>query len=444
MKLIYNIAGLLFLLLLLQSCEDIVGGDLNRDPNNPTSVPVTAQLPAFQIALADEYGGQFSRFNGLLVQQVEGVARQWSSFNQYTGLTPNRYDASWANIYENVLNELHIARASSIEQEFNHFEGIIDIMEAFTLMMATDVWDDIPYSEAVQGINNINPKFDEQSFLYATINDLLDNGLAKLAGSAGGVAPGNEDLYYGGNISNWIKAAHAIKARGMLHNKDYAGAMNEALQAFSNASENLGYQYPDANSAGPWYRFNDGRTGDIEFHPTMRRIMTELNDNDRLDVIDVVFVTDASYTATHPFIRPDFFQEMITYREMQFIIAEADVRQGGTQVGYDAYLAGIKASFERFGLGDVEYETYIAQPNINPGVGNLTLEQVMLQKYVGMYLQPEVYNDYRRTNVPVLEPVSGSNVPVRWAIPQTEILFNSNAPAAGSINVFTDRVGWNR
>ncbi|MEE9372897.1 MAG: SusD/RagB family nutrient-binding outer membrane lipoprotein [Saprospiraceae bacterium] len=444
MKLIYSTGFLIFLLLFSQGCEDIVGGDINRDPNNPTAVPVSAQLPAFQIALADEYGGLFSRFNGLLVQQVEGVARQWSSLNSYTGLTPNRYDASWNNIYENVLNELHVARATSIAQGFNHFEGIIDIMEAFTMMMATDVWDDIPYSEAVQGVGNINPKFDAQSKIYTAINMLLDNGISKLSGAAGGVAPGSKDVYYGGDVENWIRAAHAIKARGMLHNKNYSGAMSEAMSSFGGAAENLGYQYPDANSGGPWYRFNDGRTGDIEFHPTMKKIMTDLNDMDRLSVIDVIFVTDASYTASHPFIRPDYFQELVTYREMQFIIAESDVRNGGTQLGYDAYLAGIKASFEKFGLGDAEYDAYTAQTEINPGLGSLTLEHVMIQKYIGLYLQPEVYNDYRRTNIPELDPVSGPNVPVRWAIPQTEVLFNSNAPAAGSINVFTDRVGWNR
>ena len=68
----------------------------------------------------------------------------------------------------------------------------------------------------------------------------------------------------------------------------------------------------------------------------------------------------------------------------------------------------------------------------------------MTQKYIGMFLQPEVYSDYRRTNIPDLQPVSGANVIVRWDYPATENLFNSNAPAAGSVNVYADRVGWNR
>ncbi len=421
------------------SCEDYIAGDLiNSDPNNPTSVPVTAQLPAFQIALADNVGGDFSRFNSMLVQQVEGVARQWSAFNQYTGLTPNRFDDAWQNVYENTLNEILIAKTSSTTNGYNHYIGVLNIIEAYTLMMSTDVWDDIPYTDALQGINALNPIFDTQASIYSTIYALLDEGITLLEGPSGSVTPGGEDVFYGGDVAAWIKAAHAIKARGLLKDKDYAGAMSEAGLAFTDASDNMSFQYPDANAAGQWYRFNRDRTGDLEFHPTMRTLMTGLNDMDRLAVMDQTFVTD------HTYLIPNFLQELITYREMQFIIAEADQRAGGTQAGYDAYLAGIRASFTRLGLGEAAYEAYIAQDAINPGVGNLTLETVMTQKYIAMFLQPEVYSDWRRTGIPALSPVSGTAIPVRWNYPATEILFNSNAPTEGEVNIYTDRVGWNQ
>jgi len=419
-------------------CEDYLGGDLNRDPNNPTTVPVTAQLPAFQIAMADNYGGDFSRFSSMLVQQVEGVERQWSAFNQYTGLTPNRFDDAWQNLYENTLNEVKIAKTATQEDGLGHYTGVLNIIEAFNLMIATDVWDDMPYSDALQGIDATNPTYDTQSAIYAAIYSLLDEGLMLLGGAPGALTPGGEDVFYGGDIANWMKAAHAIKARGLLKDKDYAGAMSEAMQAFESAAENMSYQYPDINAAGGWFRFNRDRTGDIEFHPTMRALLTGLNDTDRLAVMDQVFITD------HTYLVPDFLQELITYREMQFIIAEADVRTGGSQTGYDAYLAGIKASFVRLGLGDDEYNAYIAQEDINPGVGNLTLETVMTQKYIAMFLQPENYSDWRRTGIPALTPVSGTAIPVRWHYSSDEYLFNSNSPSETEVNIFADKVGWNR
>ncbi len=417
------------------SCENFIGGDINKDPNNPTSVPVSAQMPALTIALADNYGGMFSRFCSMLTQQVEGVARQWTSFNQYTGLAPNRFDSAWNNHYENTVNEIKIARTTAVDGGLNYYVGILDITEAFALMMATDVWDDMPYSEAFNGIATSSPAFDSQASIYDVIYTRLDSGLSSLAGAPGPATPGGDDVIYGGNTALWAKAAHAIKARGLLHQDNYSGAMAEAEMSFDSPSENMAFQYPDANNAGGWYRFNRDRTGDIEFHPTLRGIMTALQDTNRLKEIDQIFITD------HTYMVPDFNQELITYREMQFVIAECAFRTGDSEKAHAAYLEGIKASFGR--MGAAGYDEYIAQSDVDPGAGNLTLEQIMTQKYIAMFLQPEVYSDYRRTNIPELEPVSGSNVPVRWDYSSNEYLFNSNL-TEGSVNMFTDRVGWNR
>lgn len=440
MKLINKLIFTFLVLFSFASCESYIEGDgINSDPNNPTSVPISAQLPAFQVQIADMTGGDFCRFNCMLIQQVEGVARQWSSFNQYTGLTPNRFDGGWQDVYENVLNEIKIARANAIENGYNHHQGILNIMEAYTMQMATDVWDDMPYTDALQGIDALNPTYDTQADIYAAVYSLLDQGITQLSGPPGPLTLGNSDVFYGGNVDNWIAAAHGIRARAMMKDKNYSGAANEALSAFGDASQNLAYKYPDVNAAGPWFRFNvSGREGDIEFHPTMRGLLESLNDTDRLAVMD------GTFNASHPYLVADFLQEMVTYREMQFIIAEADVRAGASQAGHDAYLAGIRASFARLGLGDAEYDAYVAQESIDPGVGNLTLEQVMTQKYIAMYLQQEAYSDWRRTGIPALTPVSGTTIPVRWNYSANEYLFNANSPEESAVSIYNDKVGWNR
>ena len=435
MKNLSKISFVFLLVFTLVSCENFIGGDINSDPNNPTSVPVSAQLPAFTLALADNYGGDFSRFSCMLSQQVEGVARQWTSFNQYTGLAPNRFDDAWDNHYENTINEIKIARVSATEGGLNYYNGILDITEAFALMMATDVWDAMPYSEALDGITTSSPAFDTQASIYDVINQRLSTGVSLLSGAPGPATPGSDDIIYGGDTGLWTKAASAINARGLLHYDDYAGAMAAAEASFSSAAENMAFLYPDANNAGPWFRFNRDRTGDLEFHPTMRGIMTELGDSDRLAIMDQIF------DPAHTYLVPDFLQELITYREMQFIISECAMRTGDDAKAHAAYLNGIKASFER--LGSEGYEEYVAQSAIDPGQGNVTLEHIMTQKYIGLFLQPEVYNDYRRTNIPQLDPVSGSNVPVRWDYSSDEYLFNSNL-SDGQVNFYTDRVGWNK
>ena len=445
MKILNKFLLVFLLAFAFAGCEDYIGGDLNEDPNNPTDVPIFAQLPAFQVAMADNYGGDFSRINSLLVQQVEGVARQWVAFNQYTGLTPNRFDDAWQNTYEKTLNEIKLARVSAVENGYNHYLGVLNVCEAFTLMMATDVWDDMPYTDALNGLESINPAYDTQASIYATIYSLLDEAVNLFAGPSGTVFPGGDDIFYGGDTDAWTMAAHAIKARGLIKDKDYAGASAEASKSFTSADDNMAFNYPDANSAGQWYRFNRDRTGDIEFSPSMRALMTGLNDTMRLKQFDYPFIIPATNEPGHPYMIAAFNQEMITYREMQFIIAEADVRAntGGTAAGHTAYLAGIKASFDRLGLPQADYDAYVTQPEVDPTMG-LTLDMVMTQKYIAMFLQPEAYSDWRRTGIPALSPTSGSAIPVRWHYASDEYLFNSNSPSEGDVDIFTNRVGWNK
>lgn len=421
------------------SCSNFIGGELNSDPNNPIDVPLFAMTPAIQINIADVYGGQFSRFNNLLVQHAEGVQRQWISVYQYTGMTPARFDTVWQNVYENILVEIKIAKEKAVAQNNNHYLGILNTMEAFILMAATDVWDDMPYTEALNGFNEFNPSYDTQAEIYTSVFQLLNDAENLFESSAGPVVPGDEDVFYNGNISLWKKAVQAIRARGLLHQKDYRGALDAAKASFDSPSDNMGYHYPDASSAGPWYRFNDGRTGDIEFHPVLRTIMESYNDSLRLSAWDQIFTT------SHTYFVPDFFQELVTYRELQFIISECDFRlnNGSTDEGYDAYTNGIAASFARSGFEGQE-DSYIEQNNVGLGAENLDLESIMTQKHIAMFMQPEAYSDFRRTGIPTLVASSGVSIPVRWHYSSEEYLFNINSPSETEVNIFTDKVGWNR
>lgn len=434
----YKIVVVLLLVFTITSCEDFLGGDINADPNKPGDVPVSAQLPNVQIVLADITGGDWSRFNCMLMQQVEGVARQWSSFNQYNGLQPSDFDAAWQNIYENALVELNIMGASTREDGNNHYLGVVNVLKAYTLMMATDVWGDIPYTEAALGAENISPNYDDQAtVIYPEIFALLNEAITLFGGAAGPVVPGSEDVYYGGTISNWIKAATALRARANLHQGNYAAALTDAQSSFESAADNLSFQY-DASNAAQWFRFNRDRTGDLQFHPFMKGLMEDLNDT-RVDQFSPTFEQHAD----HPYLIDAYEQELISYREIKFIEAECLLRTSGSAADLrEAYLAAIQASFEEVGLGNEEYSTYVQQDAIDPGEGNITENNIMIQKYIGLFAQPEVFSDWRRTDIPILTPVSGSVVPVRWNYSADEFLFNENAPPESEVTLFTPKVDW--
>lgn len=427
MKNILKAITLAFGVLVMSSCESYLGGDINENPNSPTDAPVSVVLPVGLVNAADLTGGFFSRSTSVLTQQVEGVARQWSSINNYSSFNPAYANTGWNNMYENTLIEFVTVKTKAQELGYSHYEGVADIMIAYCLMMATDVWDDIPYSEALQGTDILQPGLDTQSEIYTEVFALLSSGATLLAGSDGGLALGNDDVIYGGNTANWIKAASALEARAQLHNGNYAAALTAAQNSFTSSSDNLAYQYPGGDAgAGQWYRFNRDRTGDIEFHPTMEGIMEGLGDTWREPIFDNTFIT------THPYMTDDFNQELITYREIKFIEAECISRAAGDPT--TAFQAGVTAHFGHLGVSSGA-ATYIAANY----AGTPSLTNIMTEKYIAMFLQPEAYNDWRRTDVPSLSPTSGSAVPVRFPYGEDEITFNTNI---SDVDIFTATVGW--
>ncbi len=439
---------LVVLALGLTSCENYFG-DINENPNRPIDVSVDVILPVVQLEIAQIYGGDFSRFSAIATQQAEGVARQWSSINNYSGYTPAAFNTAWVNTYANIFNEATILKNKAIESELNHYEGVIDILIAYHLMNATDVWGDIPFSNTLQGIDNIGdnfPTFDSQESLYNTIFALLDNAIAKLSGDAGTIPlePDN-DLYYdipdGGTyddyVAIWVKVAHAIKARGYLHlglvdNANYGRALASAAQAFTSANEDMTLDYPGGGtSAAGWYIFNRDRTGDIEFHPTYRDIMTNTGDADRLALLDQTF------DPSHPFLVANYNQPLITFRELKFLEAEALMMSGGSDADiHAAWTAGVNAAFTFFGTGD---PTAFLAAN-DPGVGNITMNDIMVQKAIALYGTLEPYNDWRRTGMPALTPNDGIAIPSRFMYGNDEITFNPNVPTLTR----NDKVWWDQ
>ena len=414
----------------IASCEKYFDDD-NSDPNAPFDVPISAALPGVELTIIDSYGGLWSNFNNTFIQQVEGVERQWESFNSYE-VQPVRFNQPWQQMYENVFVELRVINKKANDDGFNHYMGIAKTLEAFALMMTTDVWGDTPYTEAGLGDENNNPAYDDQAtVIMPAIKTLLTEALVLFDGSAGPVAPGSDDVIYGGNIDNWKLAIHGLLARYYLRLGDNANALAEAKKSFTSRTQNMAFTYPGGGNDAPWYGFNDVREGDLEFHPNMESLMNGLNDTDRLAVLNPTF------NAAHPYLKATQRVDLISYREVQFIIAET--ASGDEQ--HTAYLNAIKASFEELSLGTTEYNAYIGQANIDPGSGNLTLEQIMTQKYIGMFVQPEAFSDWRRTGIPSLTPVTGSSIPRRWFYPENEYLFNASAPARDD-NLLFQRVDW--
>jgi hypothetical protein len=109
--------------------------------------------------------------------------------------------------------------------------------------------------------------------------------------------------------------------------------------------------------------------------------------------------------------------------EAHFLMAEAAVRGWGSNAEVH-YLAGIKASFDTWGIGH-EFGDYADNDGV---VFDNTLERVMEQKWISGFTAPEEsYFDWRRTGFPDLQtgPYARSTViPVRFAYDDSDKFIN--------------------
>ena len=81
----------------------------------------------------------------------------------------------WNQVYLFILPNLKVIKEKSIALDAPHFGAVSDILTAINLGIAADTWDNIPFSQATLGQENLSPAFDTQQEIYTEIFALLDN-----------------------------------------------------------------------------------------------------------------------------------------------------------------------------------------------------------------------------------------------------------------------------
>jgi len=87
---------------------------------------------------------------------------------------------------------------------------------------------------------------------------------------------------------------------------------------------------------------------------------------------------------------------LITYSELKFIEAEVYFRKGQTSLALTAYKAAIQASMDRFGVAANKSADFLASAAVAQTASELTLSHIMIQKYIDLTYNPEVWTDMRR------------------------------------------------
>jgi hypothetical protein len=444
-------ASLAALAVLATGCRDfLTGPGLTENPNAATRASAAQLLVAAEIALFNQQNGQLARFAALFTQQLSGTNNQQQDYGRYT-ITEQDVNTFWVqNFIGGALLDYRKIQQQARAVGDQRLLGIALTLEALRIGTAASVWGDIPYRQAADS-TVAAPPLDPQQQVYADLQLKLDTAITALRAAPATDPALPQDVIYNGNTARWAKAAFTLKARFHLHTAErlgapaYEAARAAAAQGIDEApatpAQAINGQAPgDLRSvhgqtinvdANQWAQFLGART-DMTANQQFVALLQARNDP-RLPVYFAPASgggfrgadqfgrngAGASVVAPAPRLAYDFRQPIVTWTENQLILAEA-LLQTGDAAGA---LARVNAVRRSVGQADLP--------------GPVTLAQMAEEKYVALFQNIEVWNDYKRLCYPALTP-SGANftpaaeVPGRLPYAFAERNANPNIPAPGA------------
>lgn len=416
--LILSIAGLMF-----SSCKKYL--DINQDPYLPQTAPPGSYLPQIFYSMAE--GEMFdSRYIGQYTQNWNWVAAN-NNYDKHgsrvTGGSPNALTQTYRNHYWAIGSNVNQMIEQAKKNGFSGYEGIGNAIKVWSWQILTDAYGELPFSQAW---DNTRTKFDynTQKDIYAGIKTLAEQALTQLDATTGKVDPklAQWDLMYKGDLSKWKKFVYAVLARLELHrsNKPSFNAdkvIEYVNKSFTGTADNAAIPFLGTSSATASF-MGITRANFASYRPGFM-IINLLNGNTFNGVTDprlpLMFNTsaDGSYrgiapvtgdTATVKAVRmygKYIFKDnaaypLITYAELQFIKAEAAFKKNDKPTAFTAFKEGIKQHMLFTGVSATAADAYIASAAVPQLATNLTLKDILLQKYIALFTNNETWVDLRR------------------------------------------------
>lgn len=475
--------------ILLSSCSDFL--DVNTDPNNAETSTPALSLPAGITSAAATLNTNFNVMGGMWVQywaQNNG-SNQYKAFDSYN-IQQSTNNADFNEFYSGSLQDLQFARDKSKSAGDWNLYLMSTVMQAYVYQMLADLYDEIPFDEALQGNVIPHPQFRPGQEVYDSLIQRIDFALSQNFAVRTNTNPGGADLLFNGNVDSWKRFANTLKLkifiRQILARPEVAKAGIQALYA-ANAKfldqDVAMTQFEDLeNKSNPLYEADRRKLNTSENIKLSRTFLTFLQANDDTLRLRKLFtkppagykgidqgdfglstVELAPATVSGAIVKATDPVYFMTTSESYFFQAEAVARGivgGNAQALYEA---GVDAAFARLGgVGAPYYATGApyAYPN---GTEAENIRAIAKQKWIALagingleaYFERNrlEYPEYNLGgyDVPSYEPgqlvypigsvMNLGDFPMRLLFPETERNRNPNTPdqIGATVKVWWDK-----
>lgn len=356
------------------------------------------------------------------------------------------------SMYNLEMSEIYETMPEDARSEYDVYLHLGKIIHAFQTSRMTDLWGDMPYSEAFtarkpEGERNLTPAYDSQESIYQTILQDLKDASDALGdpGLAIHGALATQDVFLEGDLAQWQRFANSLRLRLAMRLSEVAPEWSQEVVA-----EILTGDYPlvESNAQNIVWQTTPDHGGDDRGLPTRESpdqtyasevMMDIMNaaDDPRIPLLFAPGLVSGEYVGlpsspdrqpsgisrdNYAHLNPALFEQhptfpgvLFTAAEVSFLKAEAYLRGWASGDAAGAHALGLEQSVEFY------YDLYNSNPDepdlphpdaaviqdlVDNGSASFdgTLERVATQRWVHLGVnQPyEAWALQRQLDIPAL------------------------------------------
>jgi hypothetical protein len=418
------------------SCDDF--GDINVNPNRPSTASDEQLLASAMLTLPELSSSPQGEFMA-----------QYLAETQY--VTASLYPVGSTSFYWLYQGPLMDLQTVIDRSENNNRLAVAKILKAYYFWNVTDRWGDVPYTDALQGADDLTPAYDTQESIYNSLFTLLEEANNQIeAGTIG------SDIIYGGDMEKWKRLGNTIRLLMALRLSEVDPSkgqeeFNKAISAgiMTSNDDNLVFRHV-ANENNQNYWFDQISVQNREWWALTETLVEEMLpvEDPRLAVYGEPARTNGEYvgllygetenmdTESYSLLGTEIWAQdapvfLVTYAQALFAKAEAAKRgwiSGGDAEAQANYEMAIEQSMLQWTGSTEGIEQFLAQPEIAYDPAR-AMEQIGTQRWVHLFMNGyEAWSEWRRTGYPDdLVAPGGAAVPNRLIYPETEQFNNSES-----------------
>ena len=503
MKKLIKIFILTSIVFATSSCEKFL--DVNDNPNSPVNENLTlaSKLSAALATTASQETVQINQLSAFWSGYWGTTSEAVSLFAKektYSGvqIRGSRDGIQvWENSY-NILLYYQLIKEQAEKENALYYIGIAKIMQGWHFLRLVDIYNNIPFDEALKGTSLPRPKYEDGETVYSKSLNLISEGINDIKSAPAVSAPGNDDILFKGNSALWYKFANTIKLRALLRqtetdNQPYINSELAKIQmegsGFLGSGQNAYAQPGYLNTNGkinPFYEnFYRNVGGAVinyaNIRPTQYVIdqYTALSDPRLVKLYvpangtykGVLFgnpTSEDQYKAvnTSPFRGPvenanapaalfkNYNQPSVLLSSFESLFLQAEATERGwlsAATAKNLYEEAIKESFKYMEVAAADFALYNLQTTVNYDLATNKIERIINQKWLALnsISSFEAWSDYRRLgfpNIPNSLQAPGTGVrPLRLMYPETEHQTNKDeVNKQGNDDILTSPIWWDK